>query len=487
MSFISSSKWVLLGSSGQQGLGFLVFLLLSYILVPEDFGVYALALVVIETCNQLSRLGLSVELISSRDDIEVKYTNAFWCSFMTGILLSGVIYITAAFWASLLDTESLIFCLELLSVVPTLYALKCIPDAILQREFRHKNMAIAELISLLISSVVALSSVYFFELTVLALVLQKILFEVLLLVFLWLAISWRPSLQINFKLAKSQLKKGYPFIISNFITTASYKSKDVFIGIVFGPVALGYFRLALKIQDMLNKVVLAPVTVVLLPYLAKTDRQDFNDALHRIIFITALLVVPMYMGMALIAKDLIEIVFSSQWQPAGELIVMLCVFGVASLIFFMFKAILGALGSGNFLIRVVLVYIFTLLAFMILFAQSDVLWVIYSDALAVLLATVYGLFKVREVTGFSLRKIALNITPIICVALMMMVSVIGIEKYLLLPFEMHLLLNIVIKVLVGFVSYILLFRLFYKEKIKNLILPLLKGRSKILFKGLLRY
>jgi O-antigen/teichoic acid export membrane protein len=485
LKFLNSAKWVLLGSGGQQGLGFLVFLLLSYLLVPEDFGVYALCLVFIEICNQLSRLGLSIELISSKVEKEGRYLNAFWLTLGVGVLLSTFIAISANFWQDLLGFEGLAECLVIAAIIPTIYSLNCIPDAIYQREFRHKNLAVVMLSANILSGVIALSAAYILEMGFFALVLQRIVTEAFTLLFFWLRIEWRPRFQFYPSLARSQLRNGLPFLGSGFVTLASYKSKDVFIGVFFGPIVLGYFRLALKIQDMLNKLVFSPVSVVLLPFLSKTDSKLFNDILSQILFVTILVVLPMYAGMALIAHDLIGIVFSERWQPAAELLVLLCLYGIASQLFFMFKPILGSLGKGYWLIKIVMLYCFILNALMITFAQQDVAVVIWVDILAVIIASLYGLLKVRHITGLCLMQLGKDVLIIVIAALLMSVIIYTFDVYILALFGLHALLVIVLKVIVGIVSYVLVFRLLLKNHLILKLQPLLSDKAQVLFKQIL--
>ncbi|MEH6449838.1 MAG: oligosaccharide flippase family protein [Oleispira sp.] len=485
MKFLNSAKWVLLGSGGQQGLGFLVFLLLSYLLVPEDFGVYALCLVFIEICNQLSRLGLSIELISSNEEKEGKYLNAFWLTLSAGVLLSASIATSAEFWQDLLGFGGLAECLVVAAIIPIIYSLNCIPDAIYQREFRHKNLAVAKLSANTLSGVIALSAAYFLDMGFFALVLQRIVTEAFTLLFFWLNIEWRPRLKFYPSLALSQLKNGLPFLGSGFVTLASYKSKDVFIGVFFGPIILGYFRLALKIQDMLNKLIFSPVSVVLLPYLAQTNRSDFNDVLARILFTTVLIVTPMYAGMAAVAHDFISVVFSDEWQPASELLIILCLFGIFSQVFFMFKPILGALGQGYELIKIVMLYCLTLNALMIAFAQNDIEIVLWVDIFAVIIASLYGLLKVKKVAGLSLVQLGMDIMPSIIATMQMSVIIFVSNTYIFIPLEVNSVISIILKIILGIVSYVLVFRLIFKNQLTSKLQPLLSGKVKKIFERVL--
>jgi hypothetical protein len=160
-------------------------------------------------------------------------------------------------------------------------------------------------------------------------------------------------------------------------------------------------------------------------------------------------------------------------------------YGIASQVFFMFKPILGSLGKGYQLIKIAMLYCFILNTLIITFAQQDIAVVIWADILAVLIASLYGLLKVRSITGLCLMRLGKDMLTIAIAALLMSVIIYTFNVYILTPLGFNPLLDIVLKVIVGMASYVFLFRLLFKNHLISKIQPLLNEKSQVLFRRIL--
>ncbi len=63
---ISSIIWKLLEKGGNQGVQFIVQLILARLLIPEDFGLVAIVLVFIQIANVFVQSGFNTALIQKR-------------------------------------------------------------------------------------------------------------------------------------------------------------------------------------------------------------------------------------------------------------------------------------------------------------------------------------------------------------------------------------------------------------------------------------
>src|SRR4051794_3430748 len=77
---LRSSAWAVLGYGGTQALSFVTMLVMARLLVPEDFGVVALALAILAVAQVAQESGLGAALIVYRGDLRRAAASVAICS-----------------------------------------------------------------------------------------------------------------------------------------------------------------------------------------------------------------------------------------------------------------------------------------------------------------------------------------------------------------------------------------------------------------------
>jgi O-antigen/teichoic acid export membrane protein len=103
------------------------------------------------------------------------------------------------------------------------------------------------------------------------------------------------------------------------IYVALVRVQDVIIGRFIGTAAVGQYRTAWRTVDLIAQGVIMPFTQVALPTLGRLqdDLPAFRKAYLRITAVCSAVALPAIVGFAVLAPDVIPLVFGPQWTPAA--------------------------------------------------------------------------------------------------------------------------------------------------------------------------
>ena len=115
-SFLQGSVLSLLNQSGNKIVGMLSTLILVRLLLPEDFGVIAITLLIINVTESLGDLGPSNYIIQKKDLIDSDVNTAWTLTLSIKILISASLILLTPVFSTFFDTESLTTTLPILAL-----------------------------------------------------------------------------------------------------------------------------------------------------------------------------------------------------------------------------------------------------------------------------------------------------------------------------------------------------------------------------------
>ena len=186
--------WTLIDTWGTQILGLIVFAVLTNRLLPEQFGLVALATVFVSFATLFVDQGLGDALIQRKTVSRSQIDTAFWVAVGTGSLLTLAGIVLAGPISALLDQPDLAPILQVLSFIFVLVALSSIQTALLRREMRFRGLAIRRLAAVAVGGIVGVTMA-FANYGAWALVGQQLAAAATTVVALWTVSPWRPGLQ----------------------------------------------------------------------------------------------------------------------------------------------------------------------------------------------------------------------------------------------------------------------------------------------------
>lgn len=320
--------WSYVMSGGRIAISLGVSLLLARLLGPEAFGLIAIANVYIYFMDLLVRQGMPAALIQ-RPELDRRHLDtAFWMVIgLVGVLLSSSIALSG-WWARVNSLPELQAVIVGLSPVLALRSLSIVQESQLLRKLDFRPLALRTNIALVIGGITGVG-LALAGAGVWALVGQQIVMSLVEVIVLWSVSSWRPAFRFDRGRARELLSFSGLSSLAGIGVFLQNKVDALLIGLMFGPVAVGLYRMAMRLTSQVVEVASGALQSVSLPELSRhaDDPAALNHRIGELVRLSALMSVPALGVLALLAEPLLA-VLGEEWLPAVQTVWILCVAAV---------------------------------------------------------------------------------------------------------------------------------------------------------------
>lgn len=132
------------------------FSIMSRLLSKEDFGYYAAIAAIVAVFESFAETGIGSAIVQ-RKSIDSKYVNnAFTLSLIFGIGISLILFLSSSFLATAVIDESMRTPIKVMSITLLFHCLTSVNISILQRELKFLVIGAIQLVSLVVTTVVAI-------------------------------------------------------------------------------------------------------------------------------------------------------------------------------------------------------------------------------------------------------------------------------------------------------------------------------------------
>ena len=344
--------WTLVDTWGRQLLNLAVFLVLARLLDPADFGLVALAAVFVQFAQLVVDQGLGDALIQRRELSTSHVDTAFWVALATGAVLTLALLLLAGPIAAVLSEPDLVPILRVLSLTFVLSALTSIQVAILRRRLAFRSLAARALAASLGGGVVGIAMAIL-GFGAWALVGQLMASAVLSVMALWWVTPWRPSLHWSRAEFRELFTFGIQVMGGDILTFLSRNADNLLIGAFLGTVPLGFYAVGYRILSVSQTVLIQVTRKVSFPAFSRIqhDLERMRRAYFRVTRAAGVVIMPGYVGLALVATELTVVFFGARWEPAGHVATILFLIGPVLSVQAFSNALLNAAGHPEVAFR----------------------------------------------------------------------------------------------------------------------------------------
>jgi O-antigen/teichoic acid export membrane protein len=229
-------------------------LLLTRLIGPRDYGLYAAALAIVSFVSGVGRFGVEVYLVRREEPPDVRvYGQAFTLLLASGMGLTALCLVASPLLLYWYDEEQFLPPLRALLLGLPL-TLLCLPAfAALERGINFRKVAILELVGQLIFYIVALP-LALLDLGVWAPVTGFWVWQAWLVGGGYAFASLRPRLTWSPALLRDMLGYGIGFSVSAWIWGLRSLVNPLVVGRYLGPESVGYVSLAIRLAEVLSFV-----------------------------------------------------------------------------------------------------------------------------------------------------------------------------------------------------------------------------------------
>lgn len=461
-------RWVSISIMSSRILRFITNIILARILLPSDFGIIAIGLLVIQILEMFRDLGIGQAIIYKKDEIEKTADTAFIITPIIGISLFVIGYILAPYVAIFFKNDSLTSVVRLLAFTLVMSSVEVVPSFLLEKELKFKEKVIAEVLPTIGHTTTAVALAYL-GYGMWSIAYGHVVFRVMSLILIWYISSWKPKFQFDKAIAKELLNYG-KYIIGSWLLIFIYTKIDhVIIGKMLGAAALGYYAMAYNIANLPATHITQLVSRVMFPAYSKIHG---NKELHKITYLKVFkyisaIAIPISLGTLVLANDFVKIVLGEKWQAAIIPLQFLSFYGLFRALSATTGSIFMSTGQPKILQRIVVFQLLVLAPFLYHFTKYfDIVGVSFIMVVTLALGLVYALKKISDILDITIGEFLSCLrSPLI----FSISSITFIElTYYLLPIAMNIYSLISFVILVSG-CYFLLVVLFEKECMREIL------------------
>ena len=326
---IKGVAWNTLGRISNQVLQFGLSVILMRLLQPADYGLLAMAWVVIGFAGIFNEFGFGSAIVQ-RQDIDAQHlSSVFWINIAIGVGFTLLFFMTAGWMADFFHTAGLKPVMQWLSFSFLIGGLGIVPGALLQKQMRFDLINQISVATTFLSGCIGVYMAYR-GYGVMSLVAQSLSNSLIGLPLMFIASRWKPRLVLSWKHVRQLFSFSAYLTGFNVINYWARRSDDLLIGKFMGSTSLGIYSRAYALMLLPITQVISMVSGVMFPALSSIqhDKQRIKSIYIRVIQVIAFFSFPMMLGLVATADHFMLGIFGSKWAGVIPLIRILAFVGV---------------------------------------------------------------------------------------------------------------------------------------------------------------
>lgn len=344
-----SLVWVVWSRGVVQVVSFASTLVVARLLIPEDYGVMALASMWTYMVSLVAELGLGAVILQFRDLDERELNACFWLTLGVAGFGYVVLYAAAPAIGAWFATPTLSAVLRALGLMLPLVALRTVPESLLRKQLELDKVSKGEIASAVVAIPVVLGTAWAGG-GVWALVVGALIAPLVQGTMTFWFVRWSPGLRVGGSRLQRLIRFGLAALGARFCWAVYYEADTFVLGKISGDVVLGFYSMAKQLAMLPVEKISLVVNQLAPPLMAElqADRHGMRTALLRGLRLMAWTTFPMSIGLALVAGDLVHTILTDKWSAAVPIIYVLCVYAATRSVALLFPTVLMAQYRAKF-------------------------------------------------------------------------------------------------------------------------------------------
>ena len=484
--FTNGAIWKIIESFSSKGITMVVSILLARMLMPQDYGVIALTGIFLNLSDILIDGGFSTTLIRKKNVDDDDYSCVLAVSLLIATVLYILFFIAAPFIADYYDEPMFCPVLRVLGLTVFIQAFTSTRTAIVNRNMQFKFLCYCNIASSIISGAIGIFSAYI-GLGVWAIVIQRLLQNILVTGLLFFAVKFKIKLSLSVTKLKDILKFSMGVVSASLLYFVSNNLYSAVIGKRYSVEDLGYYSKGNQLPEQISLYTFSAVSGVLLPTISscQDNIERVKHIIRKITAFSTYVIFPLMVGMMLTSEELIVLLLTDKWKAAAPIMIGACIYYIGMPFTLMNAQVYYALGHSFMktkveIIRFILMTLGLILGSFILNCRIEQLTII--SGVIMLIAALISAYEAGKLLKYTIKEMISDIwKPLIQTATMgEIVFTVGcLINHLNIN---EVIISLTVKVAVGILTYLLLSFILKPEgfkEVENMIQGWLKKIKRI--------
>lgn len=325
---------------------------LARLLAPADFGLVAMATVVVGLLDRLRDGGLSMATVQRQEISHEQVSNLFWINVCVGAVLTVLLLLISPGLAFLYGEPKLIGIGFALSASFLISNSAVQHEALLNRQMKFSVLARIDVYSMALGVFAAVWTA-FAAWGYWSLIAATLVTTTSRAVLVWAASGWLPSGFRRGSGVRPLIHFGMHLTGTNFVGYFASHLMPFVIGLIGGALPLGHFNRANTLVAIPTSQLLPPVMSVARPALCRlaADQDRFRSAGVSLIRKVSLLAMFITVSLFAMADWIVDVFLGPGWETTAHLLRMLSVFALVEPVATVLAMMLIAAGRADVLLN----------------------------------------------------------------------------------------------------------------------------------------
>ena len=325
---LGALRWSFLVTLGEQGARLLVSLVIARLLTPAEYGLTAIILVFVGIAEVLINSGFAKAIIQKKEPSQIELCSVFYFNVGVSIICAVILAACGPFIASFYQLPILAPLAAVMSIDFVISALGLVQNTVLTKQLDFKTQFWARLTGTVLSGVVGIGMALK-GYGVWSLVGQCLVANGVTVACYWLHPCWKPSLLFQLRALLPMFSFGSKLLASALIDVFFKNLYVLIIGKAFSARELGFYTRAQQLQQLPVDNICTITERVLFSSFASIqhDKEHLRRALRKTVTSLSVIVFPVMVGLALVAKPLVLVALTDKWAGCIPYLQLLCIAG----------------------------------------------------------------------------------------------------------------------------------------------------------------
>ncbi|MFC1627313.1 lipopolysaccharide biosynthesis protein [Patescibacteria group bacterium] len=307
--------------------------ILARILLPAQFGVYGIAIMVLAFLEVATETGINIFLIQKEEKVD-EYLNTAWIiSIFRGTLIALLIILFAPWIAAFFnspESKSLLYLASLAAFIRGFIN----PSQIKFQKQLQFNKDFWFRSSILLLETIAVISLTVINRSAISLIWGLIIGSLLEVIFSFIFIHPRPKPTFKFSQLKLIVKQGKWITFAGIFNYLASQGDDAVVAKLLNTGSLGLYQMAFKLSTLPISEIGDVAGKVTFPIYVKiaNDQSRLKKAYLRTLLTITSLALPLAMVLFFFPRQIISLVLGQNWLQAAPALKILSIYGFISAI-----------------------------------------------------------------------------------------------------------------------------------------------------------
>jgi len=304
--------------------------LVARVLVPEQFGIYGIAVLVLSFLEIFTETGINTVLIQTKGKVYQYISTAWIVSIVRGTFISLLLFLAAPLISDFFNAKDALNLLRFTSLVPLIRGFINPSVVFFQRNLLFRTEFLYRTTIFFVDASITVISVYILR-SPFALICGLLSGAIVELLMSHLVVFPSPNVEFDVKRLRFILNKGRWLTLSGIFDYLFQNGDNLVIGRILGSGSLGIYQSSYQVATQPVTEAGTILSKVTFPVFVKisNDKERLYFAYLKTLYATFLLVLPVASLFVIFPNQIVRLIFGDNWLAAAPILQILGVLGLS--------------------------------------------------------------------------------------------------------------------------------------------------------------